>query len=157
MYLINKKQEHLYRPNVGCVMLKNDGIFVAKRVGYDTDAWQMPQGGVNKDENLEEALFRELLEEIGTNNITIIKESTYNRYYKVPKIVTTQIWGGKYIGQKQKWFLVKFNGEDEEINIHTVHPEFEEWKWSSAEDTIRQAVFFKKDIYTDVLSEFGIY
>ena len=157
MYLINKKQEHLYRPNVGCVMLKNDGIFVAKRVGYDTDAWQMPQGGVDDHEDLATALLRELLEEIGTNNVTIIQESTYNRYYKVPQIVATQVWGGKYIGQKQKWFLVKFNGEDEEINIHTANPEFEEWKWSSAEDTIRQAVFFKKDIYTDVLSEFGIY
>ena len=157
MYLINKKQEHLYRPNIGCVILKNGKILSAKRVGYDSNAWQMPQGGVDGNENLREAIMRELLEEIGTNNVEIVRESTYFRYYKIPATITTQIWGGKYIGQKQKWFLMNFKGEDSEVNIHTNHPEFEEWKWSEPSDIIREAIFFKKDIYSDVLAEFEIY
>lgn len=157
MYIINKKQEHLYRPNVGCVMLKDNGVFIAKRIGYYTDAWQMPQGGVDKDENYTDALHRELLEEIGTNNVEILQQSTYNRYYKVSKDVARQAWGGRYIGQKQIWFLVRFKGNDSEINIQTQNPEFEEWRWSTPDETIKKAVFFKKDIYIDVLSEFGIY
>lgn len=154
MYLISKKHSHLYRENVGCVIVKNGGIFVAKRLGYQADAWQMPQGGVDENETPEEALNRELIEEIGTNNVTILKESAYYRYYKVPKDIATNVWGGKYIGQKQKWFLLQFNGNDSEININTPKPEFEDWKWSDANNTIKQAVFFKKDIYLDVLSEF---
>ncbi len=157
MYLVNKKQEHLYRTNVGCVILKDDKIFSAKRVGYDSDTWQMPQGGVDGNENFEDAIFRELLEEIGTNNITVLRESTYFRYYKIPHNITTQIWGGKYIGQKQKWFLLDFKGDDSEINIHTEKPEFKNWKWSTPDDVIRDAIFFKRDIYTDVLTEFDIF
>lgn len=156
MYLISKKHAHLYRNNIGCVVIKKNSIFVAKRVGYHKNAWQMPQGGVDENENFEEALYRELLEEIGTNNVTILQESEYYRYYKVPTNIATNIWGGKYIGQKQKWFLLQFNGEDNEINIHTKKPEFEAWKWSDAESTVKQAVFFKKDIYLDVLSEFQL-
>lgn len=156
MYLINKQQEHLYRPNVGCVLLKENKIFIAKRLGYTTDAWQMPQGGVDNGEDYETALFRELMEEIGTNNIKVLQESTYYRYYKVPQNLSVQIWGGKYIGQKQKWFLAEFQGEDSEINIHTPKPEFEDWKWSSANNILRKSVFFKRDIYTDVLGEFGL-
>ena len=156
MYLINKKQEHLYRPNVGCVIMKGNRIFSAKRVGYESDSWQMPQGGVDENESFEDALFRELLEEIGTNKVEIIKTSSYFRYYKIPSVLKTQIWGGKYIGQKQKWFLLNFLGDDEEINIQTEKPEFESWKWSSSNDIIKNAVFFKKDIYLDVFGEFGI-
>lgn len=157
MYIINKKQEHLYRPNVGCVLVRNDKIFVARRIGYNSNTWQMPQGGVDNNEAFEEALFRELKEEIGTDNIEILKKSSYYRYYKVPKNISTNIWGGRYIGQKQQWFLAQFKGSDAEINIHTEAPEFEEWQWSSVEDTVHRAVFFKRDIYTDVLSEFGLY
>jgi putative (di)nucleoside polyphosphate hydrolase len=157
MYLINKKQEHLYRPNVGCVLIKGDRIFVAKRLGYTADAWQMPQGGVDGNEQFEEALLRELNEEIGTDNIDILQKSSYFRYYKVPSKVSMQAWGGRYIGQKQQWFLAKFKGEDAEINIQTKIPEFEEWQWSSPTETVHRAVFFKKDIYMDVLSEFNLY
>ena len=155
MYLINKKQEHLYRPNVGCVILKDDKIFVAKRIGYNTDTWQMPQGGVDFQETHLQALFRELLEEIGTNNVEVLKESSYSRYYKVSKEASYQAWKGKYIGQKQKWFLAKFNGKDNEINLQTKSPEFESWQWFTPEQTIKKAIFFKKDIYIDVLNEFG--
>lgn len=157
MYLVNQKQSHLYRPNVGCVIMKDGNIFSAKRVGYEIDAWQMPQGGVDKGEELEQAIFRELLEEIGTNNVEIVRESSYFRYYKIPHNITTQIWGGKYIGQKQKWFLLNFKGDDSEININTAKPEFESWKWSSPQDVVREAIFFKQDIYSDVLAEFELY
>ncbi|MFT4967307.1 MAG: putative (di)nucleoside polyphosphate hydrolase [Candidatus Deianiraeaceae bacterium] len=156
MYLINKKQDHLYRPNVGCVLMKNNKIFVAKRIGHRTDTWQMPQGGVNSEEEYEDALLRELKEEIGTNNIEVIKQSSYYRYYKIPKNMSLQMWGGKYIGQKQRWFLANFKGEDAEINIDTAIPEFEAWKWLDVDSTINKAVFFKKDIYIDVLAEFNI-
>lgn len=157
MYLINKKQEHLYRPNVGCVLMKNNNIFIGKRLGYNVDSWQMPQGGINENENYEDALIRELCEEIGTSNIEILKKSTYNRYYKISQDAAQNAWGGKYIGQKQIWFLANFKGEDDEINIATEIPEFEDWMWSSPSDVIKKTIFFKKDIYIDVFGEFELY
>ena len=156
MYIINKKEDYLYRPNVGCVILHNKNIFVARRIASEANVWQMPQGGIMENEQLEHALFRELMEEIGTNNVKILQESKYQRYYKIPQSLIGQAWEGKYIGQKQKWFLVEFAGRDDEININTPEPEFCEWKWMSVADVLKHAVHFKKDIYHDVFAEFNI-
>lgn len=156
MYIINKKEDHLYRPNVGCVILHNGDVFAARRVISEANVWQMPQGGIMEGEDVEEALFRELLEEIGTNDVRILKESAYYRYYKVPQNMIGQIWEGKYIGQKQKWFLLEFTGKDVDINIETEHPEFSEWKWMSVPELIKNSIYFKRDIYHDVFAEFNI-
>lgn len=156
MYIISKQDDNLYRPNVACVILSNDGVFAARRVTGESNIWQMPQGGVNKGEELEEAMLRELMEEIGTNNVRILRQSKYNRYYKIPQHLIHQNWQGKYIGQKQRWFLAEFTGNDSDINVNTPNPEFSEWRWFAANDVIKQAVHFKRDLYRDVFAEFNI-
>lgn len=156
MYIISKKDDNLYRSNVACVILHNNNIFAAKRVNGEGNIWQMPQGGVGKGETLEDAILRELMEEIGTNNIKILRQSKYNRYYKIPQHLIHQNWLGKYIGQKQRWFLAEFTGQDSDININTEIPEFSEWKWLTTNDLIKQSVHFKRDIYRDVFAEFDL-
>ncbi|MDA0617475.1 MAG: NUDIX domain-containing protein [Proteobacteria bacterium] len=154
MYLINKKQEHLYRPNVGCVLIKGDRIFVAKRLGYTADAWQMPQGGVDGNEQFEEALLRELNEEIGTDNIDILQKSSYFRYYKVPSKVSMQAWGGRYIGQKQQWFLARAK-----ILTLTFKPKYQNLKNGSGLPQRKQYTVqsFLKKIYTWMFFRNSIY
>ena len=142
------------RTGVGAIVLnKENKVFVGKRKDNPFDKWQMPQGGVDKNENLLSAMKRELLEETSIKSIKIIKEFDFWLQYELPKNLIGKIWKGKYRGQKQKWFLVKFLGEEKEININTTNPEFIEWQWIEKEELPNLIVDFKKDVYKKILLE----
>lgn len=142
------------RTGVGIVVLNsNNKVFVAKRKDNPNGSWQMPQGGVDPNEKLEAAMKRELIEETSIKNIKIIKELNYWLEYELPKNLLGIIWKGKYRGQKQKWFIVKFLGQESEININTKNPEFIEWKWIEIEKLPSVIVAFKKHIYERLLTE----
>jgi putative (di)nucleoside polyphosphate hydrolase len=145
-----------YRSGVG-VMLLNDAqkVFVAKRIDMTSEAWQMPQGGIDEGETPEIAVMRELGEEIGCTKATIIAQSKGWYTYDLPEPLIPKIWSGKFRGQKQKWFLMRFTGKDSDINIHTPHPEFLEWKWVAPEKLPDIIVPFKKQLYTELVEEFG--
>ena len=133
------------RLGVGIIVLnKENRVFVGKRKDNPTDRWQMPQGGVDLGENFSEAMKRELKEETGIKNIKIIKEIEKFTQYELPDYLLGKIWKGKYKGQKQKWFIVRFIGEDNEINLNTGRPEFIEWLWLNIEDLPTVIVPFKK-------------
>ena len=142
------------RTGVGVVVLnsKNE-VFVAKRIDNPGDKWQMPQGGVDPGEKLVEAMKRELLEETNIKNIKILKELDYWLQYELPDNLLGIIWKGKYRGQKQKWFVVRFIGDDSEININTKNAEFIEWKWIDIDILPDLIVLFKKKVYEKVLIE----
>ena len=129
-------------------------IFVGKRID-NQEAWQMPQGGVDKDEDIESAAKRELFEETGIQSIRIIKKSEKIYTYDLPEHLLGKIWKGKYKGQKQTWFLIKFLGPDGEININQKHPEFNEWMWVDIQKLPELIVSFKKDLYLSVVKEFS--
>ena len=120
-----------YRKCVGMMILNNNKeILVGKRIDHPSGFWQMPQGGIDKYENPKEAVWREMMEEIGTNNVTLIKISNQWLNYDIPNdTLKTLPWGHKYKGQTQKWFAFKFTGNDGDINVGTTNPEFSEWKW----------------------------
>ena len=140
------------RTGVGIIVLnKENKVFVGKRKDNPFDKWQMPQGGVDRNENLLSAMKRELLEETSIKSIKIIKEFDFWLQYELPKNLIGKIWKGKYRGQKQKWFLVKFLGEEKEININTTNPEFIEWQWIEKEELPNLIVDFKKDVYKKIL------
>tara|TARA_B100000401_G_C52724162_1_gene680175 strand:+ start:405 stop:872 length:468 start_codon:yes stop_codon:yes gene_type:complete len=145
-----------YRRCVGMMILNNENkILVGKRLDHPSGHWQMPQGGIDDNENPNEAVWREMQEEIGTNNATIIKESTQWINYKIPlETLQTLPWGHKYVGQTQKWFLFRFNGADNEINVVTEKPEFSEWRWSNHNLLIENIVPFKRNTYKKILEEF---
>ena len=142
------------RTGVGAIVLnKNNQVFVGKRKDNPGKYWQMPQGGVNKGENYIDAMKRELSEETSIKNIEILKEIEEWTEYELPDYLLGKIWKGKYRGQKQKWFIVRFIGKDEEINLQTSHPEFIEWKWIEAENLPNVIVKFKKKLYENLLPE----
>jgi|TARA_A100001011_G_scaffold89544_1_gene93994 putative (di)nucleoside polyphosphate hydrolase len=142
------------RIGVGIAVLnKSNKVFVAKRKDNPVDKWQMPQGGVDQDEDLLTAMKRELLEETGISSIKIIKELNYWLEYELPKRLLGIIWKGKYRGQKQKWFIVRFEGNESEINIKTTKPEFIEWKWLEIKELPNVIVDFKKSLYIKLTSE----
>ena len=125
-----KFQKLPLRNGVGIAVLnKENKIFVAKRIDNPADFWQMPQGGIDEGENYFDAALRELKEETSIKSVELIKEISKYTTYDLPDRLLGIIWKGKYKGQKQKWFIVKFNGEENEINIKTKHPEFLDWKW----------------------------
>ncbi|AIL65167.1 RNA pyrophosphohydrolase [Rickettsiales bacterium Ac37b] len=143
-----------YRTGVGIMIINNQKqVFVGKRVDKQ-NAWQMPQGGVDNDETPKEAAMRELLEEIGTNKVRFISESKEWFYYNVPKRLIPKLWNGQYRGQKQKWFLCKFLGQDSEINLNTEHPEFIEWRWVELSELPVIIVPFKQKLYCKVIKAF---
>ena len=142
------------RTGVGVILFnKENKIFVGKRKDNPIDKWQMPQGGVNKNENFLNAMKRELYEETSIKSIKIIRELDGWYEYELPKNLLGIIWKGKYRGQKQKWFIVKFIGEDSEVNLKTKFPEFIEWKWIPVEMLPDVIVDFKKDVYLKLLKE----
>jgi putative (di)nucleoside polyphosphate hydrolase len=155
--MTNIKAEHLqYRPGVGMMIVNEDNmVFVGKRIDSSIDAWQMPQGGIDEGEEAVVAVIREMEEEIGTNKAEIIAESVEWFSYDLPTRLIPKVWNGKYRGQRQKWFAVRFLGLDSDININTAHPEFCEWRWVSIPELPSLIVPFKQDIYTKVVAEFS--
>ena len=142
------------RLGVGIVLLNNENkIFVGKRIDNPKNFWQMPQGGIDENEDLLQAAKRELEEETGIKSIKIIKEIKNWLTYNLPENLLGKNWGGKYRGQKQKWFIAKFIGKKEEINVKTKNPEFIDWKWINAEDLPNVVVDFKVNIYKKILEE----
>ena len=142
------------RIGVGVIVLNNKNkIFVGKRKDNPVNKWQMPQGGVDKNENFLTAMKRELSEETSIKSIKIIKELDGWFQYELPENLVGIIWKGKFRGQKQKWFVVKFTGEESEINLKTEHPEFIEWKWIKMDELPKVIVDFKKDVYEKILIE----
>lgn len=151
-----------YRKGVGFMILNNDRkVWVGQRrdtgklIGPNT--WQMPQGGIDGTETPWQAALREMKEEIGTVNIRLITESRDWISYDFPEELHTTLWGGRYVGQTQKWFLVEFLGKDSEINIDTRHPEFIAWRWVDAGQLPALIVPFKRELYLKVLEEFKTY
>lgn len=142
------------RTGVGVIVINKDNkVFVGKRKDNPVDKWQMPQGGVDKGEELVDAMRRELKEETSIKNIEIIKEIDGWLDYELPKNLLGKIWKGRYRGQKQKWFIVKFLGEESEINITTKRPEFIEWKWVERSQLPNIIVDFKKNVYERLVVE----
>ena len=142
------------RSGVGIVILnKENKIFVAKRIDNPKNFWQMPQGGVDKDEDFLSAAYRELEEETSIKDVELIKEIDEILVYELPKHLLGIIWKGKYKGQKQKWFLMRFLGSDNEININTNKPEFLEWKWIDLDMITEVVVDFKLEVYKTLQKE----
>ncbi len=149
---MNKK----YRRCVGIMILndKNE-ILVGRRIDHPSGYWQMPQGGIDKNEIPEEAVWREMMEEVGTNEVELISTSSKWFTYNIPKdTLKTLPWGEKYIGQTQKWFVFRLIGDDSKINIETENPEFSEWKWANFDSIADSIVPFKREVYKKVLNEF---
>jgi putative (di)nucleoside polyphosphate hydrolase len=146
-----------YRSNVGIMMVNEQGyVFVGQRLDNNQNAWQMPQGGIDAGEDPETAAYRELLEETGVKKQDVRFVASLSKWlsYDLPEDLIPILWNGKFRGQKQKWFLFKFLGEDGDINIATEHPEFSKWKWISKENLLKEIVPFKKSVYENVLKEF---
>ena len=142
------------RNGVGIVVLNNKNkVFVAKRIDNPKNFWQMPQGGVDKDENYYEAALRELKEETSMISVELIEEIDKKFTYILPDHLIGIIWKGKFKGQTQKWFVMRFIGNESEININTKHPEFLDWKWINLDDLQKIAVNFKLDVYKNVKQE----
>ena len=140
------------RTGVGIVVLNNQNkVFVGKRKDNPVNKWQMPQGGVEAGEDYITAMKRELLEETGIKNIEIIKEIEKIYQYELPENLVGIIWKGKFRGQKQKWFIAKFIGNENEINLQTKNPEFIEWKWIIPDELPKTIVDFKKKMYVELL------
>ena len=142
------------RNGVGIAVLnKENKIFVAKRIDNPSDFWQMPQGGIDDGEDYFDAALRELKEETSIKTVELIKEVSNFTTYDLPDRLLGIIWKGKYKGQKQKWFIVKFKGEENEINIKTKHPEFLDWKWIDVKDLTTKVVDFKLHVYKEIQKE----
>jgi putative (di)nucleoside polyphosphate hydrolase len=139
------------RNGVGIIVLNRDNkVFVGKRIDNPKDFWQMPQGGVDDGEDFLTAAFRELEEETGIKNVELISEIDGSISYELPENLLGKIWKGKYKGQKQKWFLMRYLGNDKEINIKTSHPEFIEWRWTELDTITEKVVDFKFQVYKEL-------
>ena len=152
---MDKKFNNLpLRKGVGIVLLnQNNQIFVAKRIDNPNDFWQMPQGGIDIGENPLQAAYRELKEETSIKSVKLIKEINNDITYLLPNNLLGIIWRGKYKGQTQKWFIMRFIGEDKEINLKTNHPEFLDWKWINLENITDKVVDFKLHVYQEIKKE----
>ena len=146
------------RNGVGVIILnKCNKVFVGKRKDNPTNKWQMPQGGVNDGEDYITAMKRELFEETSIKNIKVLKEIEGFFEYELPKNLIGIIWKGKFRGQKQKWFIVRFSGEESEINLKTEKPEFIDWKWVNLDELPNIIVDFKKNLYIQLLKKINLF
>jgi putative (di)nucleoside polyphosphate hydrolase len=152
---MKKKYKDLpLRSGVGIVVLnKKNQVFLAKRIDNPKNFWQMPQGGIDNGEEFYEAAIRELEEETSIKTVSLIKEIDGLTTYLLPNHLIGIIWKGKYKGQKQKWFIVRFDGEEKEININTKHPEFLDWKWVNIDNLTDEVVEFKVHVYKQIQKE----
>ena len=150
--------ERPYRACVGIMLINGGGqIFVGQRIDNHTEAWQMPQGGIDAGEEVEHACFREMREEIGTDKAEILAIHPEWLYYDLPHELADRLWDGVYRGQKQKWVALRFKGTDADINIATDEPEFCQWKWIVPDEIVELAVPFKHHVYRDALKAFAAY
>lgn len=148
--------EKTYRKGVGIVLFNRDKkVLVGKRIDEDSDAWQFPQGGIDEGESPTTTAYRELLEEIGTNNAQIVRELDRKLSYDLPLELQQKLWYGQYAGQVQNWFLMAFMGEENEINIITPHPEFIDYKWIDIAQAPQLIVDFKQNLYRKLVQEFS--
>lgn len=145
-----------YRPCAGIMLLnEHNKVFVAKRIDTTVEAWQMPQGGIDAGENPENAAIRELEEETGITNASVIAEYDSWLTYDLPDELYGKVWKGKYGGQTMKWFVMRFHGDDKDININTKHPEFTTWRWADMSELEDIIIPFKKDVYRKLAREFS--
>lgn len=148
-----------YRPCAGIMLANKAGeVFVGQRIDNpDSDAWQMPQGGIDRGEDAETAALRELTEETGifADKVTVVAQSREELLYDLPPELLGKIWGGKYCGQRQTWFLMRFEGDDSDIDIATEHAEFRAWRWADPDELAQLIVPFKRKLYRDIVEEFG--
>jgi putative (di)nucleoside polyphosphate hydrolase len=146
----------LYRPCVGIMLLNRENdVLVAQRLDMTSDAWQMPQGGIDRGETPLRAAWREMREEIGTDRATLLAESPRWLRYDLPDELARTLWGGRFRGQEQKWFAFRFEGEDSDIDIATRRPEFSTWKWVPMAELPAIIVPFKRQLYRDIVDEFA--
>ena len=151
------KHELPMRIGVGIILLNNyNQVFVGKRKDNPVNNWQMPQGGVDKGEDFTTAMKRELIEETSVTNIKILKEINHMFEYELPESLIGKIWKGKFRGQKQRWFITRFLGNDNEINLDTRRPEFIDWKWIDPIKLPEVIVNFKKNLYIKLLKEINL-
>jgi putative (di)nucleoside polyphosphate hydrolase len=148
-----------YRPAVGIMLLNRTGrVLLARRIDMPMmPAWQMPQGGIDPGETPLQAARRELKEEIGTDKADLLGESRGWLRYDLPTELARGMWGGRYRGQQQKWFAMRFSGTDGDIDLATEHPEFDAWKWMRPERLPEVIVAFKRQLYIDILAEFSVH
>ncbi len=146
-----------YRRGVGAILFNQSGrVFVGRRMDTDADAWQLPQGGIDAGEPPRDAVLRELAEETGTDKAEIVAESRRWRRYDLPGEVAARLWGGRYRGQEQKWFALRFTGADGDIDLAaTPDPEFDAWKWVDLARIPDSIVPFKRRLYEDLVAEFA--
>ncbi|MBS0235164.1 MAG: RNA pyrophosphohydrolase [Proteobacteria bacterium] len=145
-----------YRPGVGIVLLNDEGqVFVGHRNASSQNPWQLPQGGIQKGESAHEAALRELMEELGTNNVEVIAESNGWFSYDVPEANAVEAWSGRWKGQRQKWFVMAFKGRNEDFDLTCGDAEFKVWRWVSIHDLPMLAVPFKRALYQDIVKEFA--
>ena len=145
-----------YRPCAGIMLLNNKGkVFVARRINTDVEAWQMPQGGIDNGEDSKAAAIRELEEETGITQADIIAEYPDWLTYDLPDELYGKVWKGRYGGQTMKWYVMRFHGEDSDINIKTKQPEFSSWRWVDMKDLKKIIVPFKRDIYIALSEKFS--
>lgn len=146
-----------YRPAVGIMLLNARAeVFVGQRLDSTLEAWQMPQGGIDPGETPEQAAWRELGEEVGTNAAEIVAVAERQLDYDLPPDLQGKLWGGKYRGQRQTWFAMRFTGTDTEIDIATPEPEFRSWMWIAPQRLPQLVVPFKRALYEAVLAEFAL-
>ena len=145
-----------YRPCVGIMLINRDGlVFVGQRIDILEDAWQMPQGGIDDRENPRQCALRELHEEVGTDKAEIVAEAPGWFFYDLPADLAPRVWGGRWRGQRQKWFALRFTGTDADIDLTTHEPEFKAWRWIAPGDLPDLTVDFKRSTYAAVVKEFA--